>query len=193
MNYIKTKIPGVIILEPVVHKDARGYFMETFSKGDFERNVRPVDFVQDNESHSCRGVVRGLHFQKMPYAQSKLVRCIEGCVLDVAVDLRSDSPTYRQWVAVELSAGNKRQLFLPRGMAHGFAVLSREATFVYKCDSYYHPESEGGVNPFDPELGIDWQISSTEAILSPKDTTRPCLKDIKNLDKTFNGNLYEAI
>ncbi len=190
MNFIKTEIPGVIIIEPVVHSDARGYFMETYSERDFEHHIGKINFVQDNESSSTRGVIRGLHFQQMPYAQSKLVRCTQGVVLDVAVDLRADSPTFGRWVSVELSADNKRQLFLPRGMAHGFAVLSERATFVYKCDAFYHPESEGGINPFDPALGIDWRIPRDSAILSDKDLTRPDLEQaLPSL--TFQGNLYE--
>lgn len=190
MEYIKTDIEGVVILKPLIHNDARGYFMETFVQSDFDTHVRPVKFVQDNESHSVRGVVRGLHFQRMPHSQSKLVRCISGTVLDVAVDLREGSPTFGHHVSVELSAENHLQLFIPRGFAHGFAVLSPEATFVYKCDSIYNPASEGGINPFDPALGIDWHLDRSEVILSAKDAERPNLSDA--LDSViFKGPLYE--
>jgi len=177
MNVIKTNIEGVLILEPRIFKDARGYFFESYSKRVFEENVGPIDFVQDNQSESVKGVVRGLHFQKPPFAQSKLVRCIKGRVLDVAVDIRRGSPTYGKHVAVELSEHNHRQLFIPRGFAHGFSVLSDVAVFQYKCDNYYHPESEGGILIADKTLGIDWRIDSTEALLSEKDTRLPLLAD----------------
>jgi len=192
MKYIDTGISGVKIIEPEVYTDSRGYFMETFRQHDFERHVGKIDFVQENESHSTYGVIRGLHFQRMPYAQSKLVRCTLGRVLDIAVDIRLDSPTFGQNISVELSAENRRQLFLPRGMAHGFAVLSEEATFVYKCDAYYNPASEAGINPFDPKLAIDWPIDRDKAILSDKDTSRPDLTDIMELIN-FNGNLYDQV
>ena len=143
MNVITTKIDGVVIIEPRVFEDARGYFFESFSQREFVEKVSPVDFVQDNESKSSFGVIRGLHFQRPPYTQSKLVRCVKGAVLDVAVDIRKESPTYGQHVAVELTEDNHRQLFIPKGFAHGFAVLSDIAVFQYKCDEFYHPESEG--------------------------------------------------
>lgn len=177
MEIIKTKIEGLVILEPRVFTDARGYFFESYRKADFDRLVAPVNFVQDNESCSTRGVIRGLHFQKPPMAQAKLVRCVRGRVLDVAVDIRGGSPTYGQHVAVELTAENHRQLFLPRGMAHGFAVLSEEAVFQYKCDNYYSPEHEGGISILDSSLGINWLIDSQQAILSEKDKRHILFKD----------------
>ncbi|MBQ9260557.1 MAG: dTDP-4-dehydrorhamnose 3,5-epimerase [Prevotella sp.] len=177
MNVISTNIDGVVIIEPRVFEDARGYFFESFSQREFNEKVKPVDFVQDNESKSTFGVIRGLHFQKPPYAQSKLVRCVRGAVLDVAVDIRKESPTYGQHVAVELTEDNHRQIFIPKGFAHGFAVLSDIAVFQYKCDEFYHPESEGGISFLDSELGIDWKIPTDKAILSPKDTKHPLFKD----------------
>ena len=177
MNVISTNIDGVVIIEPRVFEDARGYFFESFSQREFNEKVKPVDFVQDNESKSTFGVIRGLHFQKPPYAQSKLVRCVRGAVLDVAVDIRKESPTYGQHVAVELTEDNHRQIFIPKGFAHGFAVLSDIAVFQYKCDEFYHPESEGGISLLDSELGIDWKIPTDKAILSPKDTKHPIFKD----------------
>lgn len=177
MNVIPTALDGVVILEPRVFPDARGYFFEAFSQREFDELVRPVRFVQDNESRSTRGVVRGLHFQRMPYTQSKLVRCTFGRVLDVAVDIRHGSPTFGQHVAVELSADNKRQLFVPRGFAHGFAVLSDEAVFQYKCDNYYAPEADGGISLLDPSLGIDWGVDLAEALLSDKDRRHPTLAE----------------
>lgn len=177
MNVISTNIDGVVIIEPRVFEDARGYFFESFSQREFNEKVKPVDFVQDNESKSTFGVIRGLHFQKPPYAQSKLVRCVRGAVLDVAVDIRKESPTYGQHVAVELTEDNHRQIFIPKGFAHGFAVLSDIAVFQYKCDEFYHPESEGGISLLDSELGIDWKIPTDKAILSPKDTKHPLFKD----------------
>lgn len=177
MNVISTNIDGVVIIEPRVFEDARGYFFESFSQREFNEKVKPVDFVQDNESKSTFGVIRGLHFQRPPYAQSKLVRCVRGAVLDVAVDIRKESPTYGQRVAVELTEDNHRQIFIPKGFAHGFAVLSDIAVFQYKCDEFYHPESEGGISLLDSELGIDWKISTDKAILSPKDTKHPLFKD----------------
>ena len=155
MNVIETSIPGVVIIEPRIFKDARGYFFESYSKKEFDEKVRPVDFVQDNESCSAYGVMRGLHFQRPPFAQSKLVRCVKGRVLDVAVDIRKGSPTYGRHVAVELTEDNHRQFFIPRGFAHGFAVLSDIAVFQYKCDNYYHPEADGGISIQDESLGID--------------------------------------
>ncbi len=178
MNVIQTKIPGLFIIEPRVFGDHRGYFFESWSQKDFADSVADVAFCQDNESMSRYGVLRGLHFQQPPHAQSKLVRCLQGEVLDVAVDIRKGSPTYGQWESVLLSQDNHRQLFLPRGMAHGFAVLSEEAIFQYKCDNFYHPESEGAIAWNDPDLAIDWQIASENAILSAKDLEHPCLKDI---------------
>lgn len=177
MQVIKTAIEGVVIIEPKVFKDARGYFFESFSQREFEDKVRKINFVQDNESMSCYGVMRGLHFQCPPYSQSKLVRCVRGKVLDVAVDIRKGSPTFGQHVAVELSEENHRQFFIPRGFAHGFSVLSETAVFQYKCDNFYHPEADGGINILDESLGIDWQIPNDHAILSEKDTKHPVLKD----------------
>lgn len=181
MNIIKTDIPEVVIVEPRVFGDNRGYFFESFSERDFAAAVREVKFVQDNESMSCYGVVRGLHFQKPPHAQSKLVRVVKGRVLDVAVDIRKGSPTFGQHVAVELSEENHRQLFIPRGFAHGFAVLSDQAVFQYKCDDYYAPETEGAIAWDDPEIGIDWKIPEDKVILSPKDANHPELKDSTEL------------
>lgn len=177
MNIIRTDIPEVVIIEPKVFGDNRGYFFESFSERDFAALVREVKFVQDNESKSCYGVLRGLHFQKPPHAQSKLVRVVKGCVLDVAVDIRKGSPTFGKYVAVELSEDNHRQFFVPRGFAHGFAVLSEEAVFQYKCDNYYAPQSEGAVAWDDPDLAIDWKVPSDKVILSEKDRNHPMLKD----------------
>ena len=179
MNIIETEIQGVYIIEPKVFGDSRGYFFESFSKKEFESKVGPVEFVQDNESKSCYGVVRGLHFQKPPHAQAKLVRVVKGKVLDVAVDLRKDSLTYGRHVAVELSEDNHRQVFIPKGFAHGFSVLSEEAVFQYKCDDYYAPETEGAVAWNDPELNIDWRIPADMMIQSEKDKRHPELKDLK--------------
>ena len=189
MNVIQTEIQGVVIIEPRIFGDSRGYFFESFSEKNFKEQVADVDFVQDNESKSCYGVVRGLHFQKPPYTQAKLVRVVKGRVLDVAVDIRKGSPTYGQHVAVELSEDNHRQFFIPRGFAHGFVVLSETAIFQYKCDNFYAPEADGGINIKDDKLGIDWQISMENAILSEKDIKHLCLKD---LDSPFdyNINLY---
>ena len=172
MNIIKTAIEGLVIIEPRVFGDSRGYFFESYNARDFAQ-VADITFVQDNESRSCYGVVRGLHFQKPPYAQSKLVRVVEGRVLDVAVDIRRNSPTYGQHVAIELTADNHRQLFLPQGMAHGFAVLSETAVFQYKCDNLYHPESEGAIAWNDPTLAIDWHLPAADVILSDKDKNHP--------------------
>lgn len=177
MKIIKTFIEGVVIIEPCIFNDARGYFFESFSKREFDEKVRPIDFVQDNESMSSRGVIRGLHFQRPPFTQSKLVRCVKGKVLDVAVDIRKGSPTYGKHVAVELSEDNHLQFFVPRGFAHGFAVLSDVAVFQYKCDNYYHPEADGGISIQDNSLSIDWRINSANAILSEKDLKHPFLKD----------------
>lgn len=177
MEIIKTKIEGVVILEPRIFRDARGYFFESFSQREFEEKVCGTTFVQDNESYSSYGVVRGLHFQKPPFTQAKLVRVIKGAVLDIAVDLRKSSPTYGQHVAVELTEENHRQLFIPHGFAHGFAVLSNEVLFQYKCDNYYTPQSEGGILWNDPQLNIDWRIPADKIILSEKDTKHPLFKD----------------
>ncbi len=169
MEVIPTALDGVVILQPRIFADARGYFFESFSQRKFEQLVRPIRFVQDNESKSTRGVLRGLHYQKPPFAQSKLVRVIHGAVLDVAVDIRLGSPTYGQHVAVELTAENHRQLFIPRGFAHGFAVLSEEAIFQYKCDNFYAPQAEGAIAWNDPALGINWHLAAEAVQLSDKD------------------------
>jgi dTDP-4-dehydrorhamnose 3,5-epimerase len=186
MEVIRTDIEGVVIIEPQVFHDSRGYFFESYSKREFDEKVRPIDFVQDNESMSSRGVMRGLHFQRPPFTQSKLVRCVKGRVLDVAVDIRKGSPTYGKHVAVELSEDNHRQFFVPRGFAHGFAVLSDVAVFQYKCDNYYHPEVEGGISIADDSLGIDWRIDPTNAILSDKDLRHELLRDF---DSPFDINI----
>lgn len=180
MNVIETGIEGLLILEPRIFKDARGYFFESFSQREFEEKVGPVHFVQDNESMSTYGVMRGLHFQRPPYTQSKLVRCVSGRVLDVAVDIRLGSPTYGQHVAVELSAENHRQFFISKGFAHGFAVLSETAVFQYKCDEFYHPEADDGISILDRSLGIDWRIPTDKAVLSEKDTRHGMLADFQS-------------
>ena len=180
MEVIKTKIPGVVIIEPRLFPDARGYFFESFSKREFEEKVGKIDFVQDNESKSSYGVLRGMHFQKPPYAQSKLVRVVKGAVLDVAVDIRKGSPTFGQHVAVELTEDNHRQFFIPRGFAHGFAVLTDEVIFQYKCDNFYAPASEGAIAWDDPDLGIDWRVPAEKVILSEKDKKHPRLKEIES-------------
>ena len=189
MNVINTDIEGVVIIEPKVFGDHRGYFFESFSQRDFDQQVREVKFVQDNESKSCYGVLRGLHFQKPPHAQSKLVRVVKGAVLDVAVDIRKGSPTFGKHVAVELSEANHRQLFIPRGFAHGFVVLTAEAIFQYKCDSFYAPGSEGAIAWDDPDLGIDWKVPAEKIVLSEKDKHHPRLKDASGLFD-YNENLY---
>lgn len=186
MEVIKTDIDGVFIIEPRVFNDARGYFFESYSERDFNAQVREMHFVQDNESKSSYGVMRGLHFQHPPFTQSKLVRCVKGAVLDVAVDIRKGSPTYGQHVAVELTEDNHRQFFVPRGFAHGFSVLSEEAVFQYKCDNFYHPEADGGISILDTSLGIDWRIPTDKAILSEKDTKHPLLADF---DSPFDINV----
>ena len=180
MEIIKTGIEGLLILEPRIFQDARGYFFESFSQREFEEKVGPVHFVQDNESMSSYGVMRGLHFQRPPYTQTKLVRCVSGRVLDVAVDIRRGSPTYGQHVAVELTAENHRQFFIPKGFAHGFAVLSETAVFQYKCDEFYHPEADAGISILDESLGIDWRIPTDKAILSDKDTRHGMLADFQS-------------
>lgn len=177
MEIIKTDIEGVLIIEPRIFKDSRGYFFESYNKKEFDEKVGPVDFVQDNESCSTRGVMRGLHFQCPPYSQAKLVRCVRGAVLDVAVDLRKGSPTYGRHIATELSEENHRQFFIPKGFAHGFAVLSDVAVFQYKCDEFYHPEADCGISLLDESLGINWGIAFEDAILSEKDKHHPLLKD----------------
>jgi len=177
MNIIKTAIEGVVIIEPKVFGDERGYFFESFSQKQFQEEVCNTTFVQDNESKSSYGVLRGLHFQKGEYAQAKLVRVVKGKVLDVAVDIRKGSPTFGKHVSVELTEENKRQFFVPRGFAHGFVVLSDEAIFQYKCDNFYAPEHEGGIAWNDPELGIDWKIKHEDALLSGKDNNNSTLKN----------------
>ena len=179
MNIIETALPGVLILEPKVFGDARGYFFESWKRSDFEAAGITNDWVQDNESKSRFGVLRGLHYQAAPYTQAKIVRVIAGTVLDVVVDIRKGSPTYGRHTAVELSGENKRQLYIPRGFAHGFAVLSDEAVFVYKCDNIYMPSSERGIMFDDPALGIDWRIPPEKALLSEKDKKHPLLAEIE--------------
>ena len=185
MEVVKTEIEGVVIIEPRIFKDERGYFYESFSQREFEEKVCRTTFVQDNQSKSSYGVLRGLHFQKPPYCQSKLVRCIKGAVLDVAVDIRKGSPTFGKYVAVELTEENHRQFFVPRGFAHGFAVLSKEAVFQYKCDNFYCKESEGSVAWNDPQLAIDWRIPADKVLLSDKDRLS---KNIANADYLFDYN-----
>ncbi|MBQ5775016.1 MAG: dTDP-4-dehydrorhamnose 3,5-epimerase [Paludibacteraceae bacterium] len=180
MQVIKTPLEGVLVIEPKVFKDSRGFFVETYNEERYMQAGITARFVQDNMSASTYGVVRGLHFQRPPYTQAKLVSCIEGEVLDVAVDLRKDSPTYGQWYSVLLSAENHRQFFIPRGFAHGFSVLSPTAIFAYKCDNLYHPEADGGLMLNDPTLNIDWQVPEDQMILSDKDKNHPFLKDLDN-------------
>ena len=206
MNVIKTSIDGVVIIEPRIFEDARGYFFESFSQREFDEKVCPITFVQDNESKSSYGVMRGLHFQRPPFTQSKLVRCVKGAVLDVAVDIRKGSPTYGQYVECLLCAHDEegeriakqfmghtfngqcsifnvqlgQQFFIPKGFAHGFAVLSETAVFQYKCDEFYHPEADGGISILDESLGIDWRIPTEHAILSEKDTKHALLNDFES-------------
>ena len=194
MEIKKTSIDDVLIIEPKVFGDKRGYFFESFSQREFDEKVAPIlghtiNFVQDNESMSSYGVMRGLHFQRPPYTQSKLVRCVKGAVLDVAVDIRKGSPTYGHHVAVELTEYNHRQFFVPRGFAHGFAVLSETAVFQYKCDEFYHPEADGGISIIDDSLGINWQIPTAKVLLSDKDTKHALLKDF-NSPFDINVSLY---
>lgn len=189
MKIIETEIRELVVIEPDIFGDERGYFFESFSEREFCSKVREVRFVQDNESKSRYGVLRGLHFQKPPYAQSKLVRVVKGAVLDVAVDIRMGSPTFGQHVAVELSEQNHRQFFIPRGFAHGFAVLTDEVVFQYKCDNFYAPQSEGALAWDDPDLAIDWRIPADDVILSAKDACHPRLKDAPWLFD-YNENLY---
>ena len=192
MEVIKTSIEGVVIIEPKVFNDARGYFFESFSQRKFEEKVRKVNFVQDNESMSSYGVMRGLHFQRPPFTQSKLVRCVKGAVLDVAVDIRKGSPTYGQHVAVELTEKNHRQFFVPRGFAHGFSVLSETAVFQYKCDNFYAPQADGGISIIDDSLGIDWKIPIEKAILSDKDMKHTMLKNFET-PFSIEDDLYPEI
>ena len=189
MNVIKTAIEGVVIIVPRVFKDGRGYFFESFSQREFDEKVRKVSFVQDNESMSVYGVMRGLHFQRPPFTQSKLVRCVKGAVLDVALDIRKGSSTYGEHVAVELTEDNHRQFFGPRGFAHGFAVLSQTAVFQYKCDNFYVPEADGGVSIVDSSLSIDWKIDADKALLSEKDAKHALLKDF-NSPFSIDMDLY---
>lgn len=203
MNMIKTAIDGVMIIEPRVFEDARGYFFESYSDRDFNEQLLAnsdyfnklqtrINFVQDNESKSSYGVMRGLHFQRPPFTQTKLVRCVKGAVLDVAVDIRKGSPTYGQHVAVELTEENRRQFFVPRGFAHGFAVLSDTAVFQYKCDNFYAPQADAGISITDESLGIDWKIPTENAILSEKDTKHECLKDFDS-PFSIDMNLYAEL
>lgn len=185
MEIIKTEIEGVVIIEPRIFKDERGYFYESFSQREFEEKVCRTTFVQDNQSKSSYGVLRGLHFQKASHSQSKLVRCIKGAVLDVAVDIRKGSPTFGKYVAVELTEENHRQLFIPRGFAHGFAVLSEEAVFQYKCDNFYCKESEGAIAWNDPQLAIDWRIPADKVLLSEKDKLS---RNLAEADYLFDYN-----
>lgn len=189
MKIIETEIRDLVVIEPDIFGDERGYFFESFSEREFCSKVKEVRFVQDNESKSRYGVLRGLHFQKPPYAQSKLVRVVKGAVLDVAVDIRKGSPTFGRHVAVELSEQNHRQFFIPRGFAHGFAVLTEEVIFQYKCDNFYAPQSEGALAWDDPALAIDWKLPADDVILSAKDSCHPCLKDAPWLFD-YNVNLY---
>lgn len=181
MNVIKTEIDGVVIIEPRVFNDARGYFFESYSERDFNSQVGEVKFIQDNESRSQYGVLRGLHYQKGEHSQAKLVRVVRGKVYDVAVDLRKSSPTFGKYVGVELSEDNHRQFFIPRGFAHGFAVMSDIAVFQYKCDNFYAPQSEGAIMWNDPQLKIEWPIPADKVILSEKDQHHPLLKDAEYL------------
>lgn len=185
MNIIKTEIPGLLIVEPRVFADDRGYFFESYNKESWIKAGFPeIDFVQDNEASSTKGVIRGLHYQLAPFSQSKLVRVIKGRVLDVAVDLREDSPTYGKSYAIELSEENQRQFFVPKGFAHGYSVLSDEAVFAYKCDDYYHPEVERGIAFDDPTLAIDWRVDVDPGLISEKDKKHPVFKDA---EKNFKG------
>ena len=192
MEVIKTDIEGVVIIEPRLFKDARGYFFESFSQREFDEKVGHIEFCQDNESMSSYGVMRGLHFQRPPYTQSKLVRCVKGAVLDVAVDIRKGSPTYGKHIAVELSGENHRQLFIPRGFAHGFSVLSDEVVFQYKCDNFYAPSEEGALAWDDPKLGIDWGIPEEAVLLSEKDRQHPSLDQLES-PFSYGENLYPEL
>jgi dTDP-4-dehydrorhamnose 3,5-epimerase len=187
MEVIKTEIEGVVIIEPRIFRDERGYFFESFSQREFNEKVRPVNFVQDNESMSSFGVMRGLHFQRPPFAQSKLIRCVKGSVLDVAVDIRKGSPTYGKHVTALLTEENHRQFFIPRGFAHGFVVLSGTAVFQYKCDNFYAPQADGGISINDYSLEINWHVPVEHIILSEKDKNHPLLKDF---DSPFDYKIY---
>lgn len=180
MNIQKTPIEGLLVVEPQVFHDARGYFVETYNEQRYREAGIDAQFVQDNQSCSSYGVVRGLHFQRPPYSQAKLVSCTVGRVLDVAVDLRKDSPTFGRWYSVELSEENHRQFFIPRGFAHGFSVLSEKAIFTYKCDNLYHPEADGGLLLSDPDLAVDWQVPEELRIISEKDTKHPKMADFQS-------------
>ena len=189
MEIINTEIPGLVIIKPRIFEDPRGYFFESWSQREFNARVMPVNFIQDNESRSCYGVVRGLHFQKGHFSQSKLVRVIKGTVLDVAVDIRRGSPTFGRYAAVELSGDNHMQFFIPRGFAHGFSVLSDEAVFQYKCDNFYAPQAEAAIAWDDPALAIDWKIAPDDIILSEKDRNHPLLSECTDLFD-YNEDLY---
>ena len=178
MKFLKTDITGVVIIEPTVFSDNRGYFLESFNKKNFEDNIGKIDFVQDNESKSSRGVIRGLHFQKPPFAQAKLVRCIKGSVMDVAVDIRKGSPTYGKYVSIELSEDNKKQLYIPRGFAHGYSVLSESAIFAYKVDNNYAPECDAGILWKDPDLNIQWGVNNDDILISKKDSKLPSFSEL---------------
>lgn len=181
MDIIKTEFPGLLIIKPKVFEDTRGYFFESYNKSKLEA-LKNIDFVQDNQSKSTYGTIRGLHYQLEPYAQSKLIRVISGKILDVVLDIREKSPTYGQHFSIELSCINKQQLFIPKGYAHGFSVLSDTAIVLYKTDQYYNPESERGINYNDPELKIDWKIDLKEALVSSKDKVHPMFREA---DKNF--------
>lgn len=193
MTIIPTDIEGAVIIEPRVFSDARGHFFESFSQYQFEEQVCRTRFVQDNQSKSGYGVLRGLHFQHPPYAQSKLVRVVQGKVLDVAVDIRVGSPTFGKYAAVELSDENFRQFFIPQGFAHGFVVLSEGVIFQYKCDNYYHPASEGAIRWDDPDLAIDWQLSANRLILSEKDKNQPLFRELQSSFMYNPSNPHPAI
>lgn len=191
MEFIQQTIPDILVIEPKVHGDQRGYFVETFRQDKFEDALGyKVDFIQDNESKSSKGVLRGLHFQLPPRTQSKLVRVLEGAVLDVAVDIRTGSPSFGRYVAVELSGDNQKQMFIPRGFAHGFVVLTDTATFAYKVDRYYSPECERGLAFDDIDVNIDWQLTKQQLLLSDKDTQQPRLKELAECFD-YNHNYYE--
>lgn len=185
MGFVATELPGVLIFEPKVFEDSRGYFLESYNESVFEKEGINVKFVQDNQSSSSYGVIRGLHYQLTPFAQVKLVRVLSGTILDVVVDIRKNSPTYGKWISIKLSAEERKQLFIPAGFAHGFSVLSEKAEIFYKCDQFYNKESEGGILYNDPALNIDWQIPSEKAIISDKDKMQPLFADCKN-NFTFN-------
>ena len=180
MKFLKTDITGVVIIEPAVFSDKRGYFLESFNKKNFEDNIGKIDFVQDNESKSSRGVIRGLHFQKPPFAQAKLVRCIKGSVMDVAVDIRKGSPTYGKYVSIELSEDNKKQLYIPRGFAHGYSVLSESAIFAYKVDNNYAPKCDAGILWKDPDLNIQWGVNNDDILISKKDSKLPSFSELES-------------